>query len=169
MKVSPSGSPSPRRKKNKKESIRFRTKKSRVLPARVHHARTSAERHSGTGTLYQHPARYLLQLCGAQHLTGKLSDGRSGNYPRQCGIRVGTFRPAQFTPTTCLYGDRVFQRRRTGCSPSDTRLAATGRFLGMPFPKGSSRRRPARIPQSAHYPLRRSGAGRRSRRYAISR
>lgn len=104
-----------------------------------------------------------------QHLTGKLSDGRSGNYPRQCGIRVGTFRPAQFTPTTCLYGDRVFQRRRTGCSPSDTRLAATGRFLGMPFPKGSSRRRPARIPQSAHYPLRRSGAGRRSRRYAISR
>ena len=52
---------------------------------------------------------------------------------------------------------------------SDTRLAATGRFLGMPFPEGSSRRRPARIPQPAHHPLRRSGAGRRSRRYAISR
>ena len=51
----------------------------------------------------------------------------------------------------------------------DTRLAATGRFLGMPFPEGSSRRRPARIPQPAHHPLRRSGAGRRSRRYAISR
>ena len=33
----------------------------------------------------------------------------------------------------------------------------------------SSRRRPARIPQPAHHPLRRSGAGRRSRRYAISR
>lgn len=42
-------------------------------------------------------------------------------------------------------------------------------FLGMPFPEGSSRRRPARIPQPAHHPLRRSGAGRRSRRYAISR
>ncbi len=41
--------------------------------------------------------------------------------------------------------------------------------LGMPFPEGSSRRRPARIPQSAHYPLRRSGAGRRSRRCTIPR
>ena len=37
------------------------------------------------------------------------------------------------------------------------------------LPEGSSRRRPARIPQPAHHPLRRSGAGRRSRRYAISR